>query len=219
MPPRAYNSETRKQQQAGLRARIAAAAAQLHAEKGVLGTTYSDIALRAGVSLPTVYNHFPTRDHLIPACTAHVASRAPALPVELILSAGNLDSSAAAMVDAVERLHAYAEPWASWGESRLVPALKEVMDARRKRLADVVGQLLELHLGPGDHRDTIAIWESLLSFDMWHRLARDHKMPRATVRRALHQLLLAGAGSWPAASPSRPAPRKSKCSPSPPRST
>ena len=47
MAPRAYNSETRRQQQAELKTRIAEAAMQLHAEKGVLGTSYADIAQRA----------------------------------------------------------------------------------------------------------------------------------------------------------------------------
>jgi AcrR family transcriptional regulator len=43
MVARAYNNEIRRQQQAELKARIAAAASRLHAEKGVLATSYSEI--------------------------------------------------------------------------------------------------------------------------------------------------------------------------------
>ena len=208
MAPRAYNTETRKLQQAELRSRIAAAAAELHAEKGVLGTSYADIAQRAGVSLPTVYNHFPSQHELIAACTGHVASRAPELPVGEILAAPSLAECAAALVAAMERSHLHYEPWMSWGEKRLVPALLEQLEAARKEQAALVAELLAAHLGAGDHRETAAVWETLLSFDTWHRLSREHKLPRSSVRQTLHHLLLAAAGPRPAASNSRPAPRK-----------
>lgn len=208
MPPRAYHSETRKLQQAELKARIAAAAAGLHAERGVLGTSYADIAQRAGVSLPTVYNHFPSQHELVAACTGHVANQAPQLPVGEILAAPSLDACAQALVAAMERAHVHFEPWLSWGERRLVPALQERLDAARKELAGLIVQLLALHLGKGDHREPAAVWESLLSFDFWQRLSREHRLPRSAVRRALHHLLLAAAGPRPAAPPSRPAPRK-----------
>ena len=208
MAPRAYNSETRKLQQSELRSRIAAAAAELHAEKGVLGTSYADIAQRAGVSLPTVYNHFPTQGELVAACTGHVDSGAPELPVGDILSAPTLADCALRLVEAMERTHLHYEPWMSWGERRLVPALRERLDGIRKQQAGLIAQLLALHAGDGDHREAAAVWESLLSFDFWHRLAREHKLPRAAVRQTLHHLLLAAAGPRPAATPARPAPRK-----------
>ena len=85
--PRAYNSENRLRKQAELRARIAEAAASLHARQGALATSYADIAAEAKVSLPTVYAHFPTMEALLDGCTRHVADRAPALPVEAILGA------------------------------------------------------------------------------------------------------------------------------------
>ena len=90
MPPRPYNSETRRRKQAELRERIAAAAAELHAQQGAVATSNADIARQAGVSLPTVYSHFPSQDDLLGACTAHVASRAPQVPVEQILGAPDL---------------------------------------------------------------------------------------------------------------------------------
>jgi AcrR family transcriptional regulator len=208
MAPRAYNTESRKQLQAELKARIARAAAELHAEKGALATSYADIAQRAGVSVPTVYNHFPSQDELMAACTGHAASLAPALPVEEILAAGNLDASARALVDAMDAIHLYFEPWLAWGEERLIPALSDMQAAGRKQLTGLITQMLALHAGDGDHRELAAVWESLLSFAFWHRLVRDHRLSRQAARSSIHQLLLAAAGSAPAASTLRPAPRK-----------
>jgi AcrR family transcriptional regulator len=50
------------------RRRILEATAALHTRKGILGTTYQDIAHEADVSLATVYNHFPTLDELVEGC-------------------------------------------------------------------------------------------------------------------------------------------------------
>jgi AcrR family transcriptional regulator len=209
MAPRAYNTETRKQQQAELKAGIAAAAVGLHAEKGALATSYADIAERAGVSLPTVYKHFPTQDELIGACTAHAASKAPELPVGEILGAPTLADAAAVLVEAMERIHLYFEPWMAWGERRVIPALQAFLDGERRQLTGLVAQLLKSHLGDGDHREVSATWESLLSFDFWHRLVREHKLARNPVRRQVVHLLLAAAGPAPAASqPPRPTKRK-----------
>src|SRR2546423_7475771 len=63
----AASAETRQE--------IVAAAIALHAEKGVLGTTWPDIAKRADVALGTVYRHFPGLDQLVPACTSENAVR------------------------------------------------------------------------------------------------------------------------------------------------
>src|SRR4051812_16821733 len=104
MATRPYNNQTRQQLQAELKQRIVEAAVQLHAQKGGLGTTYADIAQAAGVSLPTIYKHFPQLDTLFQSCTAHVAQSAPALPLENILSAPDLPSSLHQLVVAMDQL-------------------------------------------------------------------------------------------------------------------
>ena len=80
MATRPYDSALRLRKQAELKARIVGAAVALHAQKGATDTSYSDIAAHAGVSLPTVYAHFPTQRDLLAGCTSHVGARAPALP-------------------------------------------------------------------------------------------------------------------------------------------
>jgi AcrR family transcriptional regulator len=58
--------------------RLVEATFQLHSEQGIAGTTMKDIAARAGVSVGTVYHHFPTYVDAIHACGAWVAEHEPA---------------------------------------------------------------------------------------------------------------------------------------------
>jgi AcrR family transcriptional regulator len=197
MATRAYNSELRLRKQAELKARIAAAAAKLHAEKGASATSYADIASRAKVSLPTVYAHFPGERELIQGCTSHVAAKAPSLPVEQVLAATDLRAAAELLVDALERQHLHFEPWLAWREDRVVPFLAEFSGHVRDELSALIAKVLRRHLGPGEHREIVAAWESALSFDFWHRLARGHRLSRSAVRRVIVQCLRALAATQP----------------------
>jgi AcrR family transcriptional regulator len=210
MAPRAYNNATRQQQQLQLKVGIAAAAARLHAEKGALATSYADIAERAGVSLPTVYKHFPDFNDLIRGCTAHVASSAPVMPAEAIMAAPGLAAAAQLLVEAIDNMHAYYEPWLIWREQSRIPALAEIAAQGRDQVKALCNALLARDLPDSDASEVAAVWESLLHFEMWHRLVRVHKLARATVRRRLVQALLAACGPQPVnPTPSRPAPRRS----------
>lgn len=205
MAPRAYNNETRQQQQAELKAQIAAAAAELHAQQGALATSYAQIAQRAGVSVPTVYKHYPDLNLLVKGCTSHVASQAPPIPVEAILACPDLASATAQLAQAIDRLHAYYEPWLVWREHGRIPALAERAEDARARITALCDTVLARHSGSGDTRELAAVWESLLQFELWYRLVRLHHLPRAAVRRRLIHLLLAVTGQQPA-TPSSPRP-------------
>ncbi len=74
---RRYEQKARAEAQQATRAKIAAAAAELHEEVGVARTTVADIARRAGVQRLTVYNHFPDLRALLRACSAHWMSEQP----------------------------------------------------------------------------------------------------------------------------------------------
>src|SRR3954465_16009412 len=74
MSPRPYDQTLRKAAAEEACRRIVEAAAALHAEHGGLATSHAMIAERAGVSIPTVYKYFPTRNDLIPACTGLASS-------------------------------------------------------------------------------------------------------------------------------------------------
>ena len=74
---RKYELKARAESQRETRARIAAAAAELHEEVGIARTTVAEIARRAGVQRLTVYNHFPDLSALLPACAAHYTALHP----------------------------------------------------------------------------------------------------------------------------------------------
>lgn len=205
MATRTYNNQTRLQRQAELKARIAAAASRLHALQGGLGTSWADIAREAGVSLPTVYKHFPDYESLIPACTGHAAAGAPPFPAEQILKCTDLPAAAEALVEATDRMHAYFEPWMAWGEHhRLAPLAQHVARQRGAATAFCRG-LLQQHLGRSQELPQLAAtWETLLSFDVWHGLVRQHKLTRTAARRITLDLLLAVTGPQPASASPRP---------------
>jgi len=204
---RPYNLETRRRKQADLKARIAAATAELHAARGVAGTSYSDIAERAGVSTPTVYSHFPTLDDLLQGCTGHVIARAPDMPVEAILAAPDLPAAAELLVAAMEGLHLHFEPWSAWREDRVIPFLAAMGEGLRQSHSALVARVLARHGVRRGQREAVAAWETVLGFDFWHRLVRRHGLPRPAARRIQVQCLLAVVG--PTVTPATtPRPRK-----------
>jgi AcrR family transcriptional regulator len=71
---RPYRSELREQQADGTRARILDAALRVMA-RGIAGLSVPEVAREAGVSVPTVYRHFGTKDELLAAVYPHVARR------------------------------------------------------------------------------------------------------------------------------------------------
>jgi AcrR family transcriptional regulator len=104
------------------RRRIVAATLELHSERGIAGTAMKDIAERAGVSVGTVYHHFPTYADAINACGALVSETIP-LP-----SAAEF-SGAASQAERVARL---ARAWFAFYER--LPAIDSVR--RDQDLAD-----------------------------------------------------------------------------------
>src|SRR5260370_35556727 len=73
--------------------RIVEAAKVLHAERGVLATSWQDIAERARVSPVTVYRHFRSLSQLIPACArSFVDSVEPMSESEALAAFGDLRS-------------------------------------------------------------------------------------------------------------------------------
>ncbi len=206
MATRKYTPSKRLTQLSERQQRVAAATAELHAEKGPVATSYADIAQRAGVSLPTVHSYFPTQAALMGACTGHVAAGAPPLPVEAILAAPNLRAAAATLAVSMDRLHTYFEPWASWRAELAIPFIAEFRTTNRERLTMLLVQLLSRHR-KGPQAAYAAAWESLLSFDLWQRLVRQHALPRVRARALLVDLLLSALGPE-SATPSRSGPRR-----------
>src|SRR4051812_40548310 len=78
---RTYDMSKRAAAAEETRQKIVAATEELHTTRGILETSWDDIAKRAGVAVGTVYRYFPSYDELLPACAAvslaHLAIPAP----------------------------------------------------------------------------------------------------------------------------------------------
>ncbi len=75
---RRYRLGRRAESTGETRQRIVEATFELHSERGIAQTSMTDIAARAGVSVGTVYHHFPSYADAIVACGAYTAEHAPA---------------------------------------------------------------------------------------------------------------------------------------------
>ncbi len=166
---RRYDSRLRRAGAEEARRRIIGATVHLHAERGALGTSHVMIAKRAGVSVPTVYKYFPSRNHLVPACTGSVLRESPvALGERLFDGLATPSRRVHALALAVFRLHEYLAPWARWAarDAAELPAL-------RRFLADAVThrrRLIRRALGPAPTRRLVALAELLLDWPAWRAL-------------------------------------------------
>lgn len=78
---RTYQSAARRQQVAQTRARILDALARTMA-RGISEVSMPAVAREAGVSIPTVYRHFPTKRALVAALPGHFVARLGSPPLE-----------------------------------------------------------------------------------------------------------------------------------------
>jgi AcrR family transcriptional regulator len=192
MAPRSYNSAIRKDAEAETLRRIVAATVELHAEKGAMATTHAEIAERAGVSVPTVYKHFPTRNALLPACVGEVASKAPAIDVETILTAPDFDTRLVLLVEAVYGRYRYFHPWIRWNPTD-APFLPEIADAANeasKQLELLAKAVLKDRFAGKVPSTVLALVLVLLDYCTWQRLDQLLGKPKAVNRAAIQALQL-----------------------------
>jgi AcrR family transcriptional regulator len=130
---RAYRQSRRGETAEETRRRIVQACFQLHAEQGLVATTMKQIAHRAGVSVGSVYHHFPTYDDAIRACGAH-AFAVTSPPSEALFD-GVPDRA-----ERVRRLalafYRFFERVSAWGyvqaEQEQLPVVKPFVDEERR---------------------------------------------------------------------------------------
>src|SRR5690348_14767635 len=174
---RKYELKARAESQRETRARIAAAAARLHEEKGVAHTTVAEIARRAGVTRLTVYNHFADLDELLPACAAHYEALHPMPDFVGVL----------AEVDPRSRVRgvlARLYPWYRETESMYgklfsdrgsVPELDRFLEQNVDRMqAGLAGDLAASFVARGGRAGRLhAVIRLALDFWTWPRLAHE----------------------------------------------
>ena len=181
MAPRTYRQDRRTAARADTRRRILDATAALHAKKGVLATSYADIAAMADVAVPTVYNHFPDRQTLLHGCVSHVSAQAPPVPDDLFAGARSLPQRVEAAVGALFAAYAFFRPWLIWTlrEIGQLPELAFVEAARTQTRTTLVRQALAPSFRGRPTAELLAIAGALVDFPSWLNLAEACGVNRA----------------------------------------
>jgi len=123
------------------KSRIIAAAMELHAKRGVQATRWEEIAEQAGVSVATMYRHFPSLKELVPACARTVFDLIAPLTVDQAMAKyAKLDDTSERLSFLVRaNVHCYGrgEAWlhAAYRERDFIPeldsALRIIQDSGR----------------------------------------------------------------------------------------
>jgi AcrR family transcriptional regulator len=166
LAPRKYSMDKRKAAVEDTRQRILEAALALHAEKGIFGTSWQDIAHRADVSVGTVYKHFPSLNELVPACgqLAYAIIRPPSLEdgPQIFAEANSLEERLGRLIS---ELYAFYERGAPYIETdfqeRRLPAVVEWEAYMRSTIAGLVREAL-VCAEPDEH--TVQSVSALLDF-------------------------------------------------------
>lgn len=186
MTPRAYRMRTRADAVEETRRRIVEASLGLHSTKGILATSWQDIAEAADVAVGTVYYHFPTLDELVPACSSLGLEKA-APPTQEIFD--GLRSKHARLERLVRELFAFYERGrggieAMFRDMERVPVLARVAEEQR---AHVRALVLEA-LGTGSPKDQADLVEALIDFPVWLSLVARGIRKGAAVETMTHLL-------------------------------
>ena len=131
------------------------------------------IARAADVSIPTVYNHFRTRDDLFAACTRHVPKEAPALDPKILDGLSGVEERLLALVRALARSYAFWAPWIRWGsaEAAVVPEFRRFLEDSRTQRTDLLRRALAPGFGGHPPADLVDLAGILVDFGSWDRLA------------------------------------------------
>jgi len=191
LSPRKYTMDKRKAAVEETRQRILEATLALHAEKGIFGTSWQDIAHRADVSVGTVYKHFPSLEELVPACgeLMYALTRPPSLEdaPQIFAGASSLEERLGRLI---EELLAFYERGASYIETdfqeRRLPAVVEWEAYMRATIAGLVREAL-VPAEPDEH--TVQTVSALLDFSTFKSFV-DRDVPKERAAKAIYEVIL-----------------------------
>jgi AcrR family transcriptional regulator len=172
---RSYRMKKRAEARDQTRERIIHATMQLHDEKGIAPTTFSEVAERAGVGVATVFRHFPKLGDLVRACGAHVwQEMRPPVPDGAAAVFAGLDTTPERMRRLVEEIDAFYARGAlrlalAARDRDLLPELDQFLSAVEAGIDAMVREALkEAKLSPR----AIEVALALMSFPVWAALDR-----------------------------------------------
>lgn len=169
---RTYRMKARALAAQETRRRIMESARALHAEQGVVGTSYEDIAQRAGAALATVYRHFPTLAQLLPACAGSIPVLRPVTPELVAELFGPIESPVRRIETLVRGTCECYERDGAWlaparREEHLLVPLQELAQRQRQNLALLVREALR---GTQATERTARVLAAILDFPVWDAL-------------------------------------------------
>lgn len=167
--PRKYRMGARSAAVAETRQRIVAASKVLHAEQGILGTSYEEIARQAGTAPATVYRHFPALDDLLPACARTIQVLQPLTAERAAMTFHGLRRPALRLellVRGTCECYARDQGWlqAARREEELLPALRDVVRVQRDNLRLLVRAALA---DTGAPERVVQVVAALIDFPVW----------------------------------------------------
>jgi len=173
------------------RRRILEATLALHAEKGIFGTSWQDIARRADVSVGTVYKHFPSIEELVPACgeLMYAITRPPSLDdaPEIFAGAGSLEERLERLVSELFDFYERGAPYIETDfQERRLPAVAEWEAYMRATIAGLVREALD-PAGP-DERAVQAV-SALLDFSTFKSFL-DRDIQKDQAAKTMNEVLL-----------------------------
>ena len=164
----------------------------LHAEQGILATSWEDIARRADVAVATVYRHYPTLDELMRACGARVHAEIqppdPAAAPQLFADVPTLSERVALLVREMFAFYARAGVAfeAVLREGHQLPALA----AHGAQLREIHEQFVREALRPLDPDEhMVQLIAALTDFLVWKSLA-DRGVAQETMADEVSKLLM-----------------------------
>ena len=201
MPPRRYRMDNRQVARNEMRRRIVDATMALHLEKGVLATSFEDIARKADVAVATVYRHFPTLHELVDGCGGRVMEviRPPVAEGAPLLFEGadSLDERVRRLVAEFVAFYGRAEaPFVvAQRDAPQVPGLQRVIDGHRATVDAFVCEALRR--ADVDER-SLRVAAALLDFATWKALS-DRGLKPAEAEEVLVKLLFCQIRNGPGA--------------------
>jgi AcrR family transcriptional regulator len=173
------------------RRRILEATLALHSEKGILGTSWQDIARRADVSVGTVYKHFPSLDELVPACgeLMYAITRPPSLDdaPEIFAGAGSLEERLDRLVSELFDFYERGAPYIETDfQERQLPAVQEWEAHVRATIAGLAREALQ-PVEPDE--ETVQAVSALLDFSTFKSF-KDREIPKEGAAKAINEVLL-----------------------------
>ena len=191
MAPRKYSMDKRRAAVEETRQRILEATLALHAEKGIFGTSWQDIAKHADVSVGTVYKHFPSLDELVPACGALIMAitAPPSLEdaTRIFRDAQVLEERIGHLISEMLDFYERGEPYMELGaKERQLPPVREWEGGRRAMREGLAREALR-PIQP-DERMIRAV-TALLDFPVFKSFRR-HGVAKAKAEEILTGMLL-----------------------------